>query len=188
VPVRSSGRGDHTPVRHLRGIDLREGEGAEDVDHNLDVDLADAPERAPVERVLVAAFHLPLPEAIPARAGPCRAACRARGTTAVRTLTTQPRNVTSALFSHRAYTRCAGVAASKQDAAAAPLLRPKPRSQIPDDRLTARRQDDASVPRVELRDWHSIPAGLMGSPRIWHGHCGQSRVEGFNRSSAGPRQ
>lgn len=38
---------------HLGGVDLREGEGAEDVDHDLDVDLADALEGAPVERVLV---------------------------------------------------------------------------------------------------------------------------------------
>jgi hypothetical protein len=56
-----------------------------------------------------------------------------------------PRNVTSALFSHRAYARCAGVAASKQEAAAVPLLPAEAASQIPDDRLTARRQDDASV-------------------------------------------
>jgi hypothetical protein len=28
--------------RHLRGVDLREGEGAEDVDDDLDVDFADA--------------------------------------------------------------------------------------------------------------------------------------------------
>src|SRR5262245_16030617 len=38
---------------HLRRVDLREGEGAEDVDDDLDVDLPDALERAPVERVLV---------------------------------------------------------------------------------------------------------------------------------------
>jgi hypothetical protein len=39
--------------RHLRGVDLGEGEGAEHVDDDLDVDFADALQRAPVERVLV---------------------------------------------------------------------------------------------------------------------------------------
>src|SRR5262249_44377879 len=39
--------------RHLGRIDLGEGEGAEDVDDDLDVDLADALEGAPVERVVV---------------------------------------------------------------------------------------------------------------------------------------
>src|SRR5581483_9966015 len=38
---------------HLRRIDLGKGEGAGDVDDDLDVDLADALERAPVKRVLV---------------------------------------------------------------------------------------------------------------------------------------
>ena len=39
--------------RHLRRVDLREGKRAEDVDHDLDVDLAHALQRPPVERVLV---------------------------------------------------------------------------------------------------------------------------------------
>lgn len=38
---------------HLRGVDLSEGEGAGRIDYNLDVDLADAIELAPVERVLI---------------------------------------------------------------------------------------------------------------------------------------
>lgn len=38
---------------HLRVVDLGEGERAEGVDHDLDLDLADALERAPVEGVLV---------------------------------------------------------------------------------------------------------------------------------------
>ncbi len=39
--------------RHLRGIDLGEGQGAEDVDDDLDVDLPDAPERAREDGVLI---------------------------------------------------------------------------------------------------------------------------------------
>jgi len=39
--------------RHLRGVDLGEGEGARHVDDDLDVDLAHTLERAPAERVLV---------------------------------------------------------------------------------------------------------------------------------------
>jgi hypothetical protein len=39
--------------RHLRGVDLREGHRARDVDDDLHVDLADALEHAPEERVLV---------------------------------------------------------------------------------------------------------------------------------------
>ena len=39
--------------RHLGGVDLGEGERAEDVDDDLDVDLADALEGTPVEGVLV---------------------------------------------------------------------------------------------------------------------------------------
>jgi hypothetical protein len=39
--------------RHLRRVDLREGEGAGDVEDDLYVDLADALQRAPVKRVLI---------------------------------------------------------------------------------------------------------------------------------------
>ena len=42
--------------RHLRGVDLGERQGTEGVDDDLNVDLADALERAPVERVLIEQF------------------------------------------------------------------------------------------------------------------------------------
>src|SRR5262245_6427724 len=45
--------------RHLRGVDLREGERAEDVNDDLDVDLADALEGPPEERVLIEQFARP---------------------------------------------------------------------------------------------------------------------------------
>ncbi len=45
--------------RHLRGVDLGEGERAEDVDDDLHIDLAHALERAPVEGVLVQQFSGP---------------------------------------------------------------------------------------------------------------------------------
>src|SRR5262249_1052782 len=54
--------------RHLRGVDLGEGERAEDIDDDLDVDLADALQGASGEGVLVEelagarGFHVAAPE------------------------------------------------------------------------------------------------------------------------------
>jgi hypothetical protein len=72
------------------------------------------------------------------------------------------------------------------------FFRPKPRSQIPDDRLTARRQDDAS-PAVELRDWHSIHRRFDGmAPDLARALRPISLRRGLQwiipRSSTGPRQ
>jgi hypothetical protein len=53
--VEEVARGD----RHLRRVDLREGEGARHVDDDLHVDLADALQRTPVKRVLIEQFAGP---------------------------------------------------------------------------------------------------------------------------------